>query len=757
LRKRIASPRAVIARLGAIVACVIAVAPPANYAWMTFNQVQQRADEQAALGARYVAVQLTKSGAIDWLTQVSIDAVQASHGGSSPIVASWVTDAADQLLMFKGNSSPWPETRGRAAIKAEAFTGFFHVAVSSRDAIIGTFQVSLAFLGLGLAAYYCFQRVPLSALDAVLRRLKAQQLELVAQKNMAEAQNFRFDAALNNISQGLCMFDQNMDLVVCNAAYVKMYDLPHELTKPGTPFRAIMEHRIALGLHSGATADSFIREILNSIAEGRQVTKVREFNDGRTMIIKQHSVAHGAWISTHEDVTEQRRIEARLAHVSRHDALTDLPNRVLLRTRLEEAIADAGESQKIAVLNLDIDSFKEINDTLGHRAGDALLRSVAERLRDCAGNVDTIARPVGDEFSILQVAADQPISATTLATRIIEAFDTPFDFNGQQVILGGSIGIAVSPSDGNDADQLLRNADIALHRAKSQGRGSYRFFEAGMDADMQARHKLQTDLRAALANGEFEIYYQPVVNLERNQISGLEALLRWHHPERGTIPPATFIPIAEDTGLIVPIGEWVLRKACSQAIDWPGHVRVAVNLSPAQFKSRNLVQMVFAALAGSGLPAQRLELEITESVLLQNDAENIATLHQLRSLGVRIALDDFGTGYSSLGYLRSFPYDKIKIDRSFVSDHSESAEGSRAILRAVATLGLDLGMTTTAEGVETQEQVDKVRAEGCTEMQGYFFSPPRPIGEISKLFLQPRTRRTSAALRSARIDRGSAA
>ena len=374
-----------------------------------------------------------------------------------------------------------------------------------------------------------------------------------------------------------------------------------------------------------------------------------------------------------------------------------------------------------------------------------LLRQVAERLRTCVGDVDTIARPVGDEFSIVQIAPDQPFAATSLAARIIEALDAPFNYEGQAVILGGSLGIAVSPGDGNEADALLRNADIALHRAKAEGRGSYRFFEVGMDADMQARRQLQVDLRAALGNKEFELFYQPVVNLERNEISGFEALLRWHHPVRGSISPAQFIPVAEETGLIVPIGEWVLRQACAQAAAWPSHVKVAVNLSPVQFRAQNLVQMVFAALAASGLAAQRLELEITESVLLQDNAATLATLHQLRSLGVRIAMDDFGTGYSSLSYLRSFPFDKIKIDRRFVSDLSDTAEGSLAILRAVANLGHDLGMTTTAEGVETEEQVNKVRAEGCTEMQGYFFSPPRPMRDIEKMFLASCERGVSAA------------
>ncbi|HZT48216.1 MAG TPA: bifunctional diguanylate cyclase/phosphodiesterase, partial [Hyphomicrobiaceae bacterium] len=340
------------------------------------------------------------------------------------------------------------------------------------------------------------------------------------------------------------------------------------------------------------------------------------------------------------------------------------------------------------------------------------------------------ARLGGDELAVVQIGAEQPIAATELAGRIIEAMGEPFDIAGQQMTVGTSIGIAVAPADGEEADQLLKRADLALGRAKSHGGGVYRFFEADMDAQMRDRYKLQLDLRKALLNGEFELHYQPLVNLERNSISCLEALMRWRHPQRGLVSPAQFIPIAEETGLIVPIGEWVLREACAAAAAWPTHVNVAINLSANQFKSGNLVQAVFSALAASGLAAARLELEITESVLLQNDETTRAMLHQLRSLGVRIALDDFGTGYSSLSYLRSFPFDKIKIDRCFVADLVDEDEDAVAILRAVAGLGLSLGIPTTAEGVETEEQLQKVRAEGCTEMQGYLFSPPRPIHEI---------------------------
>jgi diguanylate cyclase (GGDEF)-like protein len=596
-----------------------------------------------------------------------------------------------------------------------------------------------------LAAYFCFQRLPLAALDRALQRLEAKQRELIDQKRQLEIQNLRFDAALNNMTQGLCMFDGKQELVVCNAAYARMYGLTDELTRPGTPFRAVVEHRIGNGLQAGKSADEYIRHVIESMVDDRPITKVNELSNGRALAIKQRRMPDGGWISTHEDITEYRRIEARVAHLVRHDALTDLPNRLLLRERLVEAIASARKSENAAVLCLDIDRFKEINDTLGHTAGDAMLKAVGERLRNCLGENDMIARLSADEFAALQVTGEQPFAATSLAGSLIGAMAQPFELDGQPITLSVSIGIAVSSSDNGDPDELLKNADLALHRAKSDGGSTYRFFETGMDADMQARCKLQFDLRKALTNEEFELHYQPVVNIERNEISGMEALLRWNHPERGRVSPAMFIPAAEETGLILPIGEWALRQACADAAAWPGHIKVAVNLSPAQFKSPNLVQTVFAALAASGLSAGRLELEITESVLLHDNAATVATLHQLRSLGVRIAMDDFGTGYSSLGYLRSFPFDKIKIDRCFVNDLSDSGGGSLAILRAVSNLGSSLGMTTTAEGVETQEQADKVRAEGCTEMQGYFFSPPRPIKEIARLFLSSGEQAASAA------------
>jgi diguanylate cyclase (GGDEF)-like protein len=455
-------------------------------------------------------------------------------------------------------------------------------------------------------------------------------------------------------------------------------------------------------------------------------------------------MADGGWVATHEDVTELRRNEARIAHMALHDGLTDLPNRTLLNKRLEHALARVRPGQIVANHLLDLDLFKNVNDTLGHAIGDKLLKAVADRLRKLGGETDTIARMGGDEFAIVQVAIAQPADAATLAARVIEAIGQPYDVDGHQVTIGTSVGIAVGPADGAHADQLTRNADLALYRAKSDGRGTFRFFEPGMDVQMQARRELEHDLRKALAAGEFELHYQPVLNLARNEITGVEALVRWRHPERGMIPPGEFIPLTEEIGLILPLGEWAIREACATAAVWPGDLRVAVNLSPVQFRSPGLVQVVVSALATSGLAPERLELEITESVLLDDSKTTLAMLFQLREMGVRIAMDDFGTGYSSLSYLQTFPFDKIKIDRSFVKDITQAA-GSLNIVRAVATMAKGLGMQTTAEGVETQEQLEAVKAEGCTEMQGFLLSRALPADAIAKLLQAATAARTADA------------
>lgn len=428
-----------------------------------------------------------------------------------------------------------------------------------------------------------------------------------------------------------------------------------------------------------------------------------------------------------------RRGVAQIARLAHYDPLTELPNRVLFQQHLSEALARrARKGDQLAVHFIDLDRFKTVNDTLGHPLGDALLREAAERLRGCVREGDTVARLGGDEFAVVQTGLDDMTGATRLAGRIVEAMAAPFDLQGHQVVIGASVGVAAAPSDGEDADELLKKADMALYRAKADGRGAFHFFERAMDEQLQARRALELDLRRALQAGEFELFYQPLYNLGDERVTGCEALLRWRHPERGMVSPADFIPLAEEIGLIVQLGEWVLRTACAEAAHWPSHVRLAVNLSPAQFRDRGLVRTVVSALAASGLSAQRLELEITESVLLQDSQANMQMLHDLKALGVRISMDDFGTGYSSLSYLRSFPFDKIKIDQTFVRDILEDSD-AMAIIKAVLDLGSSMGIVTTAEGVETLEQLNALRGQGCAEIQGYFISRPAPASEIAKL------------------------
>jgi diguanylate cyclase (GGDEF)-like protein len=555
-------------------------------------------------------------------------------------------------------------------------------------------------------------------------------------------QQLLLDTVLNNMSQGVLMFDPGTRMVFCNQRYIEMYRLSPEIVKPGCTLRDLLDHRSAVGTFAG-DPESYVAKVLADVAEGRTANDIVKSGDGRVFSIVNKPMAGGGWLATHEDITERQRAEERIAHMARHDALTDLPNRALLRERLEYELKRVKRGECLAVLCLDLDHFKSVNDTLGHPIGDELLKVVAERLRRCTREHDTIARLGGDEFAIIMTAMEKPSDAAILSRRVRDSITKPYDLDGHQIVADISIGISVAPVDASEPDQLLKNADMALYGAKADGRGAYRFFEPEMDARMQQRRELEMDLRKALANAEFELYYQPLVDLQNNGITGFEALLRWHHPVRGLISPADFIPIAEETGLIIPLGEWVLRRACEETASWPGDLKVAVNLSPSQLKSKNLVEVVTSALAESGMAATRLQLEITESVLMQNTFATLATLHQLRALGVQIAMDDFGTGYSSLSYLRSFPFDKIKIDRSFIEDLSNGAE-PLAIVRAIASLAKSLSMVSTAEGVETLQQLEKLQGVGCTEMQGYVFSQARPAEDIVRLFLQRAEKTTEA-------------
>jgi diguanylate cyclase (GGDEF)-like protein len=542
----------------------------------------------------------------------------------------------------------------------------------------------------------------------------------------------RLDLAKNNMVQGLIMFDAAERMVVCNDLYIEMYGLSREIVKSGCSFLEVLQYRAAAGSFWHQDPKTYHDEVMSELALGKVANRIFETADGREVLMTNSPVAGGGWVSTHKDITERRRAEAKIEYMAHHDALTDLPNRLQLYEQLRQLLARTRQGQHVAVFCLDLDRFKDVNDAHGHPVGDLLLKAVADRLRECIRDVDLVARLGGDEFAIMQAGASQPTEATALASRLIEVIGAPYELDGKQVTVDLSIGIALAPGDGLDSEQLLKNADMALYRAKADGHGLYRFFEPEMDARMQARRNLEIDLRKAIANGEFELFYQPLVDMKTEYVTGFEALIRWHHPERGMIPPLDFIPIAEETGLIVPMGDWVLRQACAEAATWPGNVKIAVNLSPVQFKNKVLLPSVVSALAASGLSPNRLELEITESVLLQDSGATLAVLHELRGLGVRISMDDFGTGYSSLSYLRKFPFDKIKIDQSFIFDMSDH-DDSLAIVRAVIAMGSGLGIATTAEGVETAEQFKRLKLEGCTEVQGYLFSPPRPAAEVKGL------------------------
>ncbi|WP_246690383.1 putative bifunctional diguanylate cyclase/phosphodiesterase [Methylorubrum populi] len=563
-------------------------------------------------------------------------------------------------------------------------------------------------------------------------------LALVEAHAELSEQNRRFDAALENMTHGLCMFDAEQRLLVWNRRYLEIFGLPEDALHVGMGQRAIIEVLVALGRYKrGLTVDAVSEGTRTSLTDEGPKAVLRELADGRVIAVTHRPMAEGGgWVATFEDITERRRNEARIIHMARHDGLTDLPNRTRLReigAERVEALRTGADGQ-LAVLCLDLDRFKPVNDSFGHAVGDALLRAVAGRLRGHVRGHDVVARLGGDEFAVLSHVEDAA-GAMGLAERLIEIVAAPYRLDGITVEIGMSAGIALAGAEDDlpqDIECLLKEADIALYEAKTGGRGTARLFEPQMDETLRERLGLERELREALAQSRFELHYQPLVDLSDNRITGMEALVRWRHPERGLVNPAVFIPLAEETGLIVPIGEWVLGQACRDAAAWPDAISVAVNVSPLQLRNRGFVQSVLGALATSGLKASRLELEITESVLLDDTEVNLETLHSLRRLGVRISMDDFGTGYSSISYLRRFPFDKIKIDRSFVRDCAGQSDAG-AIIRAIVSLGASLGITTLVEGIETEPQLATIRAEGAQEVQGYLFSPPRPVHEIALL------------------------
>jgi diguanylate cyclase (GGDEF)-like protein/PAS domain S-box-containing protein len=690
----------------------------------------------------------------------------------------------------------------------------------------------------------------------IIRQIARQNRE--AQQRL-ELEKQRLDTALNNMTQGLVLYDASARVVTTNQRYLDLHSLPAELVKPGLPFRELIQLRKDTGTFDG-DVDEFCSSVMHEVARGRVHHRILECEDGRAFLIVNKPLARGGWVATIEDITERRNLEQerdrnqtflreiidhipsqitvkdartrqyllvnsvaefqfglprdaivgrtvfdvlpketaaiitadddktlqtadgvfldehpwdtlklgrryitskrigirdqadelryiinvvddvterrradeKIAHLAHYDALTDLPNRVLFRERIERELKQAAQGKPFALLYIDIDEFKAINDSLGHHVGDELLKMVADRIRACLKDDDLVARLGGDEFAVIKTGMASAAEVEAFVAPLYEAIRKPCQCLGHQLLTNASIGIALAPQDGTELDQLIKNADLAMYAAKSGGRRTYRFFEPAMGASAKARLTMEQDLRQALAHGGFEIHYQPLIDLASNEVCGCEALVRWRHPERGMISPAEFIPVAEDAGLIDELGDWVLRTACAEAATWPDHIHIAVNVSPIQLKCQTLAIRIAGALAASGLGPDRLELEITEAVLIRDDEAALAILHQLRGIGVRIALDDFGTGYSSLSYLRRFPFDKIKIDRCFVSDID--AGGSSSIVRAVVNIATALNMTTVAEGVETEAQRTLLRELGCTEMQGYLFSAAKPAAEVKKLF-----------------------
>jgi len=544
--------------------------------------------------------------------------------------------------------------------------------------------------------------------------------------------NMRFDAALSTMTHGLCMFDGDKKLVVWNDRFAEMYHVPPHLLKIGTPYEAIVTDRLSRGMVKGTTSATAVQSRVAELAGlAPNSSRIDEFVDGRSVLLTRQPMEGGGWLSIMEDITERRRAEAEIVHLARHDVLTGLANRAQFNEKLEEAGKRLKRgSAAITVMMIDLDRFKAVNDTLGHAAGDALLVEVGRRLQSTIRETDLLARLGGDEFAIIQEGGQsQHEGAIALAVRIIQAIAKPFDLDGVEASVGASIGIAMGPEHGREPETLLKHADLALYNAKDNGRNDFRIYDPGMLETATTQQSAESELRDAIAGEQFEMHYQPVVDIDTLQICGVEALVRWRHPARGLIAPDQFIPLAESTGLISPIGEWILQRACTDAVGWPEHIRLAVNISAVQFKKGNLFDVILCALVESGLAPERLELEITETSLLDNQQAHLATIRQLKNLGISMALDDFGTGYSSVTYLTNFPFDKIKIDRTFTRDVLQRRDYA-AVVSSVLALAQGLGTVTTVEGIETEQQLEYMRHAGVDLAQGYLFSRPVPVSEL---------------------------
>ena len=659
--------------------------------WTRINAFRARTDLPAGLSA---AISKAEAEYMGRLGELRMAVLAASGTGQYPVSGrEWVDRSGAALATV-------------IAVAKEAGL----VAKSAADAAMA--RANRRFAG-------HFALLVVSLIAATVSLTAARSIEL-------RRTNMWFDAALNNMSQGLCLLDADQRVVVSNKFHREIYGLSPDQVKSGTTLRQLIAHCVANGTYCGPDPDEYVQ------VNFRRSSDIETLSDGRVISLSRHPMQDGGCLVTFEDVTDRQRNEARVTFMAHHDLLTGLANRSLFMEKVQDACTRQRRSGgAFAVFMLDLDRFKNVNDSLGHPTGDALLKEMAQRLKSSLRETDVVARLGGDEFAILQSGgAALREDAIMLAGRILDVVGRPFDIDGHSVGVGASLGITLAPQDGIAPDDLLKKADLALYRTKSEGRNGYSFFHADMTAEADSRHRMENEMRAALARNEFELHYQPIFDAQTREPRGAEALVRWRHPERGLIAPDQFISLAEATGLIIPLGNWVLRKACAEAVLWPEHIKLAVNLSSVQFRKGILLDVILSALADSGLPPERLELEITESVLLKNEADYRDLLRQLKNTGIAIVLDDFGTGYSSLGHLTSFPVDKIKIDKSFTQGLSKRTDCA-VVVASVLTLAHGLDIVTTAEGVETEEQLDLLRLAGVNLMQGYLLGRPVPASDLT--------------------------
>lgn len=654
------------------------------------------------------------------------------------LAAHGVSDAAlghkkvDQALVKALAEAPVGHYRGADAIdgvdrlvayrKSHDMPLLMSVGLANSDIFAELQRHRLAYLTMAISGSFLLTFVVIIGMQHYVR--------LYRSKQQQEDLTFQFHAAIDNMPHGLSLFDRDQRLIVSNRRYGDMYNLTLEQTRPGTTLLSILEAHVAAGISPKDTG-AYIRRRLEEVARPEPGCSTNDLMDGRVFAVDSQPMPKGGWVSVHQDITAQKRAEAQVIQVAQEDLVTGLANRAFFSERINEASARLRrQGEKFSILMLDLDRFKSVNDTYGHPAGDALLKETAQRLKAAMRPTDVLARLGGDEFAVIQPAeANQRNAAVALATRIAGLVAEPFNIDGTKIIIGTSVGIAMAPADATEPTDLLKKADIALYDAKANGQSGFSFFDPSMEAEVVARRELETELRNALADDQFELYYQPIVDARTRRLASLEALIRWRHPTRGLVLPGEFIPTAEETGLIISIGEWVLKKACAEAAAWPSHVGVAINLSPLQFAGPDLVDVILRALVGSGLAPERLELEITESVLMERAVFYSDTIRRIKALGVTLALDDFGTGYSSMTYLTMVKFDRIKIDKSFAQNLTRRVECA-AIVASVLLLASGLGVSTVAEGVETDQQFSALRASGIDFVQGYLFGKPCQAAEL---------------------------